>query len=147
MPAMVSVESSAEVLANIKTEDGTLVVEYLGDGVGLTKFSGHFTKPFAEYVITYVSRLSLRHGSLHMFHDWWDLQRHDADARSRLSRWALETRKDRASVHILVQVSSPILAMAVTVTNMMLRDVVQVHENRAAFDRELARCRQAGRGR
>lgn len=142
---MPSREPSAEPFANIRTDSGTFVVEYLGDGIARCRFSGHFTKDFAEHVIEQATRLRLRHGVVHVFHDWWELRRHDADARAHLSRWALETRGDRESVHILVNVSSPILAMAVTVTNMVLNGVVKVHESRSTFERELTLCLQARR--
>lgn len=130
---------STEPISQLVTKDGSLELTYRSNGVVVSCFRGHFSLAFAEELIRSANRLRAKGGPVHSFHDWWDLEGHDSDARTRLTRWALETRRDRTSVHILVNVESPLMAMAVTASNLVLGGVVQIHESRGTFERALQR--------
>lgn len=127
----------SEPISRLITERGSFQMQYRGGAVASSRFAGHFSCEFAEELMRVAERLRAEHGQLHLFHDWWELEDHDATARTMLTRWGLETRRDRASAHILVNVESPLLAMAVTVANLVLSGVVQIHESRGTFERAL----------
>lgn len=126
-------------ISQLITERGSFRLEVRAGVVAYSRFSGHFGVEFAEELIRAAERTHLRYGPLHSFHDWWGLEGHDPSARSRLTRWGLETRHNRLSVHVLVNVESPLLAMAVTASNLVLAGVVQIHESRGTFERALQR--------
>jgi len=75
---------------------------------------------------------------VHVFHDWADMSRYDTEARVKLTEYANRRIRCFASTNILVR--SRLLAMGITVANIILRNHIQVYGHRERFDKELRRA-------
>jgi len=102
---------------------------------------GHLSAELADELIAQLEQALTSAPIHHIFHNWWGMTGYDAAARTKLTQWSLERRSRLASVHILLQVNSRLLAMAIAASNLILGGLLQIHERPMSFEAALAEVR------
>jgi len=69
--------------------------------------------------------------TMRFFHDWWEVDGYDNQARYALTSWTLKHRKRIQSADILTR--SKIVKMGVAVGNIALGGLAKLHDNPASF--------------
>ncbi len=99
---------------------------------------GHIGPDEARQMIEESTKVMEAHGSLASFCDWEKMTGYEPEVRATLTRWAARVRTQFECFHVLLKVDSPILAMAISATNLTLRGLLRVHTRRAPFEAALA---------
>ncbi len=105
-------------------------------GLVRTVVEGHVDAAAVRWYTARIDRLLLDGRSVQTFHDWSRIDGFEPDVRGPYRAWA-ERRKDLLDPpHFLVR--SKVVAMALSVTAMVLGHPLVVHSDRAAFEAALA---------
>ncbi len=72
---------------------------------------------------------------MRFFHDWWEVDGYDNQARYTLTSWSLKHRKQIESADILTR--SKIVKMGVSVGNIALGGLAKLHDSPASFRQAL----------
>ncbi len=116
----------------------TLRIESPVPGVLRITLEGHIGPDEARRMIDESTKIIEEHGSLASFCDWEKMSGYEPEVRATLTRWAARIRSQFECFHVLLKVDSPILAMAISATNLTLRGLLRVHTRRASFEAALA---------
>ncbi|MEW5853457.1 MAG: hypothetical protein AB2A00_32070 [Myxococcota bacterium] len=103
-------------------------------GIYCTAVSGHVDMECVQLLERGWMQTFERSGSsVVTFHDWSGVTGYETDARVQYTKWSEPIMKDVAMVHILLQ--SRIVAMGVSVANIVLGGKLKATSDRAAFER------------
>lgn len=115
---------------------GSLEVGFLKPGVIFQLAQGHATSDVALGLCTRLDELVTRFGKVEIFDDWYGITSYDAEARRLIERWTTVNRPAIERIHVLL--SSKLVAMAVSVSNLVTQGATVAYTDRSAFDRVLA---------
>lgn len=90
---------------------------------------GRLTIKLAEHIIEFADRSSNQ--QLWFFHDWWKVDGYDTQARYLITRWSVKHRQRLQAGHILTR--SKIVRMGVSVGNIAIGGIAQLHDTPASF--------------
>lgn len=112
---------------------GWLEVGVLAPRVVLQVASGHAAASVAEGLCARLDELVARYGKLEIFDDWHGVTGYEPAARQIVEHWTKANRASIVRIHLLV--SSKLVAMAVTVSNLVTGGVSVTYTDRDEFER------------
>jgi hypothetical protein len=128
----------------LRSARGELTVERPAADILLTRCVGHFDEAFAAPLIAGRDQTLEVEGLTSEFHDWEKMTGYDPHARVALTMSALKARGRIGEFHLLTT-SVPVM-MGVSVANLALRRMMQIHRERGTFETALeAAIRQRDR--
>jgi hypothetical protein len=116
---------------------GSVEVWALSSHIYVTRCAGHMSDPHADLMIEYAEEMKRRshaHGMI-VFHDWLRMTGYESGCRKRLTAWSLANVSCYASVHMALQ--SKIVAMGVSLTNLVLGGLITTYSDLASLETEL----------
>jgi hypothetical protein len=116
-------------------ERGWLAYWQLAPNAYATCANGQTKRDMSSMLIEHGERLYEGDRIVYGFHDWLDMTHYESACRIDLTNWILSHRK-QSVLHIAV--SSPVIAMGVTVANMVLDTLIHIHKSAAALDQAYA---------
>ena len=113
------------------TRAGSIEMWYPAPRVVADRVVGRMDLELARH---FASRLAIKmaQGPLHVFSNWELMEGYDSDVRVELTSWALQHRRDFASIHVLVR--SRLVAMGISVANVALGGLMRAHTGRADYE-------------
>jgi hypothetical protein len=126
------------------TPTGSLEMWYPAPRLVADRIVGHLDLELARH---FTSRLTIKmaQGPLQVFSNWEQMEGYDSNVRVELTTWALQHRRDFASIHVLVR--SKLVAMGISVANVALGGLMRPHTRRvdyeAAYSGAVSRVRSA----
>lgn len=115
---------------------GWLEVGILAPGLVFQLADGHASTETAEKLTARLDELMLRFGKLELVNDWYGLSGYEPGARRVLERWTADNRASLTGIHVLV--SSKLVAMAISVSNLVTGGATTSYTDRASFELALA---------
>ena len=115
---------------------GWLEVGILAPGVVYEVGEGHASEDIGQSLCTRLDELVVRFGKVQISDDWYGITGYDAGARRVVEGWTTKNRGSIERIHVLL--SSKLVAMAVSVSNLVTGGVTTAYTKRADFDRALA---------
>lgn len=119
-PALVSPRDAERVTS----ERGSIAFWEVGPCIYATEVSGYMTRDMAQLIIARAEPLYSRRGRIYGFHNWFEMENYESSCRVELTAWVLGHR-DRTALHIGLR--SRLVAMGVSVANLALGSLIQVH--------------------
>ena len=98
--------------------------------------TGRLTTSLAEQIIAFAD--GSRSESLWFFHDWWQVDGYDTQARYLITRWSVKHRARLRGGHILTR--SKIVRMGVAVGNIAIGGIAELHDSPASFRLALSKA-------
>jgi hypothetical protein len=124
---------------------GWLEIGVLAPGVVHQRAVGVAESDVARRLCARLDELLARYGTLELFDDWYDITGYDTESRRIVEGWTKANQAQLVRIHVLL--SSKLVSMAVTVSNLVTGGVSVPYTNRAEFDRVLdAALMTRGRG-
>ncbi len=123
---------------SLKTARGAFFLFLPARHVIVTQFAGRIEREGAEALQTFGNKQFELGLTMHFFHDWEAVQGYDSEARTLLTSWAVERRKNIREVVVLTQ--SKLVGMGVATANLATSVVgvsMRSHSERRAFEQEL----------
>lgn len=112
---------------------GRLEVSVLAPGIVFQRAEGHASAEIASKLRERLDELVARFGKIELFDDWYEMKSYDSEARRIIERWTLTRKASVTGIHVLL--SSKMVAMAISVSNLMNGGVTVAYNDRAAFER------------
>lgn len=125
------------------TARGSLSVTMLSPRATLFVAQGHLCDVLAGALVEEGTRLAAL-GGVHAFHDWSQVRSYASEARERCTSFMLRHR--HAFAHVTLFVSSPVVAMGVSVANLALGGIMTAVTDPAAFARAVEQARGSRTG-
>jgi len=97
----------------------------------VTRVRGRIDVPIVEAYVARADRAIVRGVRPHVFHDWYDVDGYDAEARRRYREWGTTHKDEFASRVYLVR--SKILAMALSAAAVAVGIDMKIHAKREPF--------------
>lgn len=116
---------------------GELSIWQPAPGVVVQKASGHANLAAAQFMVARLNAF-VSQGRVTIYDDWQLLTSYDGDARDLITAWSRDNRARIEKIHILV--GSRLVAMAITVANLVTDGVSKTYTNRTEFALEFARA-------
>jgi hypothetical protein len=114
---------------------GWLEVGILAPGLVHQRAEGFAEAGVARQLCARLDELVARYGTLELFDDWFAVSGYEPEARRVVEAWTKDNRAALSRIHVLV--SSRLVAMAVTVSNLVTGGVSISYSDRGAFERAL----------
>jgi hypothetical protein len=121
-------------------ENGRLEASFPAKDVLLFRISGTVPAGGEEHIVTVTDDAIRRIGKIHVFHDWANVASYSPAARKRLTAYVASIKQNLLSTHLLVQ--SRLVAMGVSVANLLLGGPFQVYAKRGEFEAALSALRR-----
>jgi hypothetical protein len=128
--------------ARIESERGSIAYWELSPQIYLTEVRGYMTRDMARLIIERAEPLYARVARLHGFHNWLDMDNYESSCRVELTSWVLRHRS-KTALHIGLR--SRMVAMGVTVANLALGSLIQVHNDEQSLAAALAAASESDR--
>lgn len=137
MAAMALGEDRALDRRSAAQATGSVEVWALSSHIYVTRCAGHMTDPHADLMIEYAEEMKRRShaNGMIVFHDWLRMTGYESGCRKRLTTWSLANVSCYASVHMALQ--SKIVAMGVSLTNLVLGGIITTHSDLTSLEAEL----------
>jgi hypothetical protein len=103
---------------------GRIVLAAARPGVQVVTIWGHLTPAMSRAITSHASAQLNSAPYLVAFHNWREMTGYESSCRGLLTQWAMRHKHD-SKLHLVF--GSPIVAMGVTVANLALGNVLQVH--------------------
>ncbi len=132
---MVRRETTSEGLL-LTWDRGECLIARLAPGVVFERLKGHLAAEAAIHIYTEGERLFDQALKNVVFLEWSEMTGYDSDARYNLSTWVKETSDSYLAIHVLFR--SKIVAMGVSVGNLVLGGLIQATSSRSLFEQRLA---------
>ena len=107
-----------------------------------TRVSGHVELEALHFYTQRIDRLLMRGQSLQVFHDWTGISGFDPEVRSPYRDWAANKEQTIAPVFL---VKSKVLAMALSVSALVIRRDLTILSDRDKFNQSLTRALASSR--
>ena len=120
-----------------RSEQGEVTISRRGLRVAVLRLTGITDQPAAPIIERTLTQLFAETTQLHTFWDLEQLVNYHSDVRVFSTRVLLAHRAKLASVHTLS--TSRIVGMGVSVANLALGGIIQMHKTRDSFDQALSR--------
>lgn len=119
-------ETYASSLDAVEVDDGVgrIVVACSRPGVQVATVWGHLTPALSRAITTHASAQLKTTPYLVAFHNWREMTGYESSCRGQLTQWAMRHKHD-TKLHLVF--GSPLVAMGVTVANLALGNVLNVH--------------------
>lgn len=121
----------------VGSERGSIAYWQLSPLIYASSVQGHMSTDMSRLIIERGGVLFENPGIVSGFHNWLYMTGYDTACRVDLTAWVMR-HKARAVLHI--GVTSTLVAMGVTVANLALGNLIQVHRSSAELDAALARA-------
>lgn len=121
---------------HLATEDFRVSATSPAPGVFRTQAEGHFGMAAVKLVTEAFDDLVAIDGKLHIFHDWAGVKGYTTEARVEFTEWSRPRAHLVLSAHVLIV--SRILAMGISVANLVLRPQLQAYTSRERFEQARA---------
>ena len=139
-PAVSLRASLARDVQSLRGARGHLSVWRVAPGVYASEVTGHLDVQLAQRIIDFAEPLYAL-GSVAGFHDWFEMTGYDSQSRIVLTRWVLS---HRAQSRLFIGVRSKLVAMGVSVANLALGNLIEVHASMAPLECALEKLLQQG---
>lgn len=123
--------------AHCEDDSGTLEASEPRPGILSYTVEGKLTTGIMKRIIEFAEASKVP--ELSFFHDWWNVQSYDTQARLLIVRWSTRNRARIRAAHIVTH--SKIVKMGVAVGNLTLGGIATLHETPAAFRQALTRAK------
>lgn len=120
--------------------ESTATIRAYGTNVLQFVVRGHLSVEVARLLMTVADRLIEEGVKVHTFNDWEAVTGYDLMSRVEMTRDVFENRNKFLSTHILVH--SVEVALGVEVANIVLKNKIHLHRDRATFETALQRVLQ-----
>jgi len=134
MPGRFAPPSRAQVLV---TDAGRIAVWQIAPGLYASAVHGRLTMPMAELIIAVGEREYRGGGVVHGFHEWLEMTSYDSPCRPELTRWVMSHREQS---RLSIALRSKLVAMGVSVANLVLGNLIKVHDSAEALEADLVRA-------
>jgi hypothetical protein len=104
-----------------------------------SKVEGRLIMPMAELIIEVGERQYEGGGMVYGFHEWLEMTNYESRCRVELTNWVLS---HRAQSRLSIAVRSKLVAMGVSVANLVLGNLIKIREDQAELEADLERARQ-----
>jgi hypothetical protein len=128
-------EESSSGLIHLSDVRGEAFLSFVAPNVLLCTIRRHVSELLGAAIVLEFDRMLAQCTRMHLFIDADEMTGYDTEFRSRSTEWGSRARPRLISNHVLVR--SKIVAMGVTVANMIIRGNVEMHSNRADFEKSL----------
>lgn len=125
------------------TDDGRIAVWRIAPGLYASKVAGKLSMSMAELIMD-VGEREYTGGIVHGFHDWLEMTSYESRCRVELTRWVMSHREQS---RLSIAVRSKLVAMGVSVANLVLGNLIKIHESAEALEADLARAERGTAGR
>ncbi|HKP63936.1 MAG TPA: hypothetical protein VJV78_44685 [Polyangiales bacterium] len=119
---------------------GSIAFWEVSPGVYATEVGGYMTRDMAQLIIERAEPLYALRGRVYGFHNWFEMENYESSCRVELTAWVLGHR-DRTELHIGLR--SRLVAMGVSVANLALGSLIQVHSDMRSLASALATAQRA----
>jgi hypothetical protein len=114
-----------------RAERGWLAYWQLAPNAYATCANGHLRREMSKLIMQHGERLYDGGRVVYGFHDWLEMTHYESACRIDLTNWVLAHRKYTV-LHIAV--ASPVIAMGVSVANMVLGSLIHIHKSAGALE-------------
>lgn len=135
MDAVISSEKDGQLL--LRAGQDELLIWMPKPNVFCTVARNNLRHALAIRLIDWMDATLLESRPVHVFHDWTEMTRYDTESRVKLTHYAERRIRCFASTNILIR--SRLLAMGITVANILLRNHIQVYSQRDRFEKLMKR--------
>lgn len=118
-----------------RSERGWLAYWPLSNDAYASYAHGHLNREMSNLLIELADRLYDGRRPVYGFHDWIEMTHYESACRIDLTNWVVSHRT-HSVVHIAVR--SPVIAMGVTVANMVLGSLIHIHKTADALEAAFA---------
>jgi hypothetical protein len=132
-PAVSLRASHARDVQSLQGARGRVSVWQVAPGVYASEVTGHLDVKMAQRIIDFAEPLYAL-GSVAGFHDWFEMTGYESRSRIALTQWVLG---HRAKSRLFIGVRSKLVAMGVSVANLALGDLIEVHASLATLEEAL----------
>lgn len=115
---------------------GFIEVGLVAPGVIYQTASGHGSAELARSLVTRLDELVGRAPRVLIFDDWYGITGYESDARRVIERWTIQNRPSIEKIHVLL--SSKLVAMAISVSNLVTDTATVPYTDRGAFEAALS---------
>lgn len=119
----------------VSCEQGWLAYWQLAPNAYATCAHGSMTREMSTLIVKHGERLYEGGRVVYGFHDWLEMTNYESASRSDLTSWVLRHRNESV-LHVAVR--SPLVAMGVSVADMLLGSLIHIHRSAPALDQALA---------
>lgn len=125
------------VREKVRFEDarGVIEVGVVAPGIVFQEASGHASAELAQRLCGRLDELVARHGRVEIFDDWYGVTGYDPAARQVVQAWTAANRSSIERIHVLL--SSKLVAMAISVSNLVTDGATVGYGSRPEFERVL----------
>jgi hypothetical protein len=131
--------ASASDVQSLASNRGSISVWQVAPGVYASCVRGHLDAKMARLIIK-VGEPLYALGPVAGFHDWLEMTGYESQSRVDLTKWVLSHREQS---RLFIGVRSKLVAMGVSVANLALGNLIEVHSSartlESALDRVLAK--------
>jgi hypothetical protein len=131
VPGRLTPPSGARTL---RTDAGRIAVWQVAPGLYASQVAGRFILPMAELIIE-VGERQYTGGMVYGFHDWLEMASYESKCRVELTNWVM---RHRAESRLSIAVRSKLVAMGVSVANLVLGNLIKIRESTAELEADLA---------
>jgi hypothetical protein len=107
-------------------------------GILATRIEGRGTVGFAGMLILFAEGMISAGRRLLVYHDWERLESYEAEAKRSLMDWSTRVTPHWDGSHVLL--SSPLVAMAVSVASLTQRGKITAYSSRQSWERNFAQA-------
>lgn len=118
----------------VTTERGSLAYWELTSRIYLTEVRGFMTREMSQLIIDQAELLYAGGAVVHGFHNWLAMENYESACRVDLTAWVL---RHRAQSVLHIGLASRMVAMGVTVANLALGNLIQVHRDMQSLEAAL----------
>lgn len=140
MPARFAAPREARTLI---ADGGQIAVWPIAQGLYGSAVTGRLTLPMAELIIE-VGEPHYTGGMVHGFHDWLEMTSYESRCRVELTNWVMS---HRAQSRLSIAVRSKLVAMGVSVANLVLGNLIKIRESASELELDLEQARKQLAGR
>ncbi len=137
-PAVGLRASHARDVQRLQGARGQISVWQVAHGVYASEVTGHLDLKMAQLIIEFAEPLYAL-GPVAGFHDWLQMTGYESRSRIALTQWVLSHREQS---RLFIGVRSKLVAMGVTVANLALGNLIEVHASLATLETALERVLQ-----
>jgi hypothetical protein len=120
--------------ARVTTDRGTFAWWEVAPHVYATCMRGHMTRDMSDLLMARADPMYAQVDKLHGIHDWLMMSGYDTTCRTELTAWVLRN-KPKSALHI--GVALPLVTMGVTVANLALGNLIQVHRDKRGLEQAM----------